>query len=156
MKFFLSLFLFISIFGLVPTNALALTIDNIGNSAPTNLTFTQWYYTSQNPIISGTTTANGTVTITIDSIAATTVADASGNWSYTPTTLTTGDHTVIIADTTEQASFTMTIGSAGPTGSSSASGSATLPVAGTLSTTLMILGMGGLLVFGGLKLSQRI
>nr|AYM52409.1 hemagglutinin [Cystobacter sp.] len=48
------------------------------------------------PAITGTAEANSTVTVIIDGVAVGTVkADASGNWSYTPTTaLADGSHTV--------------------------------------------------------------
>ncbi|QRK12155.1 hypothetical protein JQX13_20200 [Archangium violaceum] len=48
------------------------------------------------PVITGTAEPNSTVTVIIDGVAVGTVtADASGNWSYTPTTpLADGSHTV--------------------------------------------------------------
>jgi hypothetical protein len=53
------------------------------------------------PTLTGTGDANATVHFTIDGtdLAATATADASGLWSFTPTGLTDGAHTVIASET---------------------------------------------------------
>jgi Ca2+-binding RTX toxin-like protein len=54
-----------------------------------------------NPGLTGTADANAVVHFTVDgsTIAATTTADASGAWSYTPTGLADGAHTVVASET---------------------------------------------------------
>lgn len=136
----------------------ALELQSIGSSAVTNQNLTQWWYTAENPRLVGTAAANSSVTITIDSVANTVTADASGNWSYQPSTLTTGDHTVTITGDGETRNFTIHIGSTAPTPSTEtkgASGSAqTLPQSGSVTTTLAMIGSGVVLMIAGLKLKK--
>ena len=141
------------------TQAFALTIDTIGSSSTTSGNpGTEWYYTAQNPNLSGTADVSSTVTIDIDGTAFSTTSDASGNWSYQPTTLTNGDHTVIVSDTTSSITFTMHIGETASStkgGTSTASDSAeTLPVSGAMTNTLMLLGGGGIMIYAGIKLQK--
>jgi hypothetical protein len=128
----------------------AMELQSIGTSSVTSQALTQWNYTSENPTLTGTAAANSTVTITIDGGSTTVTVDSTGSWSYKPTTLTTGDHTVSIAGDTQTVTFTISIGTSG---SSSASGSATtLPNTGSPLMTIGLLGGGALLIVGGLKL----
>lgn len=71
-----------------PAVAAALTVDS-GISATDGYT--------NNPAISGKTEPNLVVTFTIDgqAITQTVTADANGNWSFTPTGLTDGAHTIV-------------------------------------------------------------
>ncbi len=71
-----------------PAVTAALTVDS-GISATDNYT--------NNPAISGQTEPNLVVTFTIDgqAIAQTVTADANGNWSFTPTGLADGAHTIV-------------------------------------------------------------
>jgi hypothetical protein len=56
---------------------------------------------TSNATISGTAAANSTVKFAVDgtAVAATATADASGNWSFTPTGLGDGQHTVVATQT---------------------------------------------------------
>jgi hypothetical protein len=84
--------------------------------------------------LSGTTGPNAVVKFTVDgaAIAGTATADASGNWSHTPTGLAAGSHTIVasstdIAGNTGSASLTFTM-STTSTGTSTTSTSSTTPV----------------------------
>lgn len=136
--------------------ASALELQSIGSSTITNQNLTQWWYTAENPRFVGTAVANSSVTITIDSVANTTTADDSGNWSFQPSTLTTGDHSVSITGDNQTRSFTIHIGSTAPSSTSTgASGSAqTLPQSGSTTMTLAMIGIGAALMIGGLKLKK--
>jgi hypothetical protein len=124
----------------------------IGNMQTVN-TYTHWWYTAENPALQGTAEANAAVTVTIDDVANDTTADASGNWSLSPTTLTNGDHQVTLASGATSYSFTLTIGSSVPetvTSDTTATESGeTLPVAGGLLPTVGLTFGGLMLILGG-------
>ncbi|ATB30661.1 adventurous gliding motility protein AgmC [Melittangium boletus] len=79
------------------SNTNTFTVDTVKPAAPVvSAPDDNDYVTTVRPVITGTAEANSTVTVYIDGVAVgTTKADASGNWSYTPTTdLGQGPHTV--------------------------------------------------------------
>ena len=156
-KIFLSLNLTLLAFTLAITPAFAFTLDSIGSSTYTTQTITEWWYTGQNPTLSGTAAASSAISITIDSTAFSTTADASGNWTYTPTTLTTGDHTVSLTGDGQTVSFTIHIGQNVPAdlGTTSTSTGSAMPVSGSVSQTLAILGLGAGAIFAGLALKPK-
>lgn len=137
----------------------ALTIDTIGTtSVPNGNPGTDWYYTSENPSLSGTAAANSSVTVTIDGTAYPVTVNSTSNWSYVPTTLTNGDRAVVVTGDSQTLSFTLHVGQNVPTSSTSTSTSSgqTLPVSGALENTLMLLGGGAILIVAGWKLSTAI
>ncbi|PPQ19123.1 hypothetical protein CV770_12515 [Bradyrhizobium sp. AC87j1] len=96
-----------------PTVTEALVADT-GTSATDHLT--------TNPALSGTGLANTVVHFTIDGspIAATTTTDAQGAWSFTPSGLTDGSHTIVASQTdtfgnTGSASLNFTLDTSAPT-----------------------------------------
>ncbi|WP_271608351.1 Ig-like domain-containing protein [Bradyrhizobium sp. CCBAU 21359] len=96
-----------------PTVTEALVADT-GTSATDHLT--------TNPALSGTGLANTVVHFTIDGspIAATTTTDAQGAWSFTPTGLADGLHTIVASQTdsfgnTGSASLSFTLDTTAPT-----------------------------------------
>ncbi len=127
----------------VPAFATGLAVTSIGNlDTSTGTFYNAWWYTKENPTLSGTAGANATVTVDIDGNLYTTTADTLGNWSYTPTTLTTGNHTVTVTSGTETVSFSLEIGS-----DTSTAGTATSPTPTTAPTTLPDSGVGSITVF---------
>ena len=95
-----------------PTVTVGLTQDT-GSSSSDHIT--------SNPALSGTADANAVVTLTEGStVIGTTTANASGNWSYTPTGLAQGAQTVVASETnaagvTGSSSLTFTLESTPPT-----------------------------------------
>ncbi|WP_053066700.1 Ig-like domain repeat protein [Archangium gephyra] len=79
------------------------TVDTVAPAAPV-LTAPAALVATARPVISGTAEANGSVTVKVDGTTLGTVtADASGNWSLTPTSsLSQGAHTAT-ATTTDRA-----------------------------------------------------
>src|SRR4029077_11492291 len=76
---------------------------------------------TSNPTLTGTGAANAVVDFTVDgsAIAPTTTADASGAWSFTPTALGNGSHTVVASQTdaagnTASTSLTFTLDTTAP------------------------------------------
>lgn len=114
----------------------------------------QFWVSSTKPTISGITSAGSNVDITIGETKNGVVADASGNWSYTPAVDLSGDNQITIATASSSTTFTLTIGAL-PENIASASGG-TLAPAGTINPTLFILAGGfALLVIGGFGLVRK-
>ncbi len=129
----------------------ALTIANpIDN---TTITTTQ-------PTITGKAPPGSTITITIYSEPQTAVitADASGNWSYTPTVpLAAGSHDVVVSVTssggqTQTATTSFVVAS----GAEVAQGQSAVPVTGVMDHTLLIVGIGLVLLIAGAALPALI
>jgi hypothetical protein len=113
----LSTILFIS----TASNLLAATfsLTKIGSLDTQGKQYSQWWYTGSNPKLVGTADANAQVTIAIDTQSNTATADASENWSYVSSTLSTGDHKMVLTSGAQSYSFTLTIGSNAPASTSS-------------------------------------
>ena len=75
-----------------------------------------WWYTTVNPSLSGMTTVGSTVTVNIDSVDYPANVDGAGNWSFNPTTLSDGDHSVSLTSSAGSQSFTLHIGPNIPAG----------------------------------------
>lgn len=54
--------------------------------------------------------AGSTVNVSIDGTEDSTTADSDGNWTYTPSSLTDGDHSIILTSDGSTISFTLTLG----------------------------------------------
>ena len=141
-----------------PVFAAELAVTSIGSlDTSTGTFYDAWWYTTENPTLAGTAAASSTVTITIDTIDYIAAADTLGNWSYQPTTLTTGDHTVSITDGVGTVVFSLAIGSDTATTTdtiplqtstdSASSKGGTLPDSGVGSLTVF-LALGGLAALG--------
>jgi hypothetical protein len=118
--------------GLTGAASLSFTLDTHAPSV------TEAVASSGAPALTGTGDPNATVHFTVDgsAIAAMATANASGDWSYTPTGLANGQHTVVASETdtagnTGSASVSFTLGAPHSpvpvfTGESIASGDVTL------------------------------
>lgn len=132
-----------------PIFASGFQLKNIGSLDTKGMAYTEWWYSTENPPLYGTTTVGDTVTITIDDVSNSANVDASGNWSYNPTTLTTGDHTVAITGGAGSQTFTLHIGSSIPANVSAPTES-NMPVAGIIDNTIGLWLIGGLLLVTGI------
>ncbi len=118
---------------------------------------TEGAVTGNKPTITGTTFNSGTVTITISGtnpITTVVTANASGSWSYTPTTtLEPGSHTITVTaqdkatSAVETAVRTFTVSGTGGTQVSTTSG---IPVAGSVTTTYALIAIAGTFLFIGI------
>ncbi len=117
------LFLFAVVFNLA--HAANTVLSKIGIMELGGNAYTEWWYTEENPALTGVAAAGAKVTITIDSVAAEVTADSLGNWTYSPTTLTTGDHTISIASGTDTYAFTLHAGQNVPEDLTTAGGTST-------------------------------
>ena len=110
--------------------------------------------TTSQPVIRGTAPPGSVVTIVIHSDAGITVTvttDANGNWVYTPTTpLDPGPHSVVASaqdatGTTETSTITFVVAGAGE----AAAPESAVPISGSIETTILLLGLGLLLISSG-------
>lgn len=107
------------------------------------------------PTFQGKTTPGATVTITIYSTPQTVVvtADSTGNWSYTPNQpLEAGPHNLVVSaqsagGQTETASTAFVV-----SGTTTEASDSAIPVSGNVETTILILGLGVLLLTSGILL----
>src|SRR5690242_12035820 len=93
---------------LVASSAVTVAIANdTGSSSSDKIT--------TNAALVGTASANATVTLTEGSVTlGTTTADASGVWSFTPSGLSDGAHTIVASVTGASASLTFTLDTVAP------------------------------------------
>jgi hypothetical protein len=112
--------------------------------------------TSTTPLIHGSASPGTNVTLTIQSEpqTVTVTADASGNWSYTPTIpLETGTHSVVAQTvdplTGEAQSVSSSFVVAGGAEAVEPTTQSAIPVSGSIYTTMILLFAGVLLIFAG-------
>ncbi|OSI73913.1 hypothetical protein BSZ21_06095 [Bradyrhizobium canariense] len=107
------------------SNAVVYTLSTTGPAVTEHLTSdtgsSALDQVTSNPALSGTGLANTTVHFTIDGtlIATTSLADGSGNWSFTPSGLADGLHTIVASQTdtfgnTGSASLILTLDTTAP------------------------------------------
>lgn len=107
------------------------------------------------PVIQGTAPPGSTVTIVIHSAAQTVVvtADASGNWTYTPTTpLDPGPHDITASVETAGTTVTSTTSFVVAQGTGQGGGTSTdtaMPVSGSVDSTILLIGIGIVLLTTG-------
>lgn len=141
--------------------AATLTLDKIGALATSGKVYSEWWYTVANPILIGMASPNKTVTITIDGTSSSVTANSAGNWYYSPTTLTIGDHNVKIESEGLLLAFKLHIGQGLPTFTYSGTvqtTQSTVPVTGidnifyiSLASSLILFGMYFLMRFNVLR-----
>jgi hypothetical protein len=110
----------------------------------------EWWYSNANPALSGITTAGSTVTVKIDDVDYQATVDGSGNWSYIPTTLSDGDHSVVLTSSAGSQSFTLHIGAV-PADVTAPTQQST-PVVGTTEQSLALWLGGAIIMIAGLAL----
>lgn len=106
------------------------------------------------PTLTGTAPPQTTVTITIysDPITVTVTSDANGNWSYAlDEPLASGPHTIVVAaqDPVTGQSRTATLAFVVATGNENGATGSAIPVSGAVENTLLLLGIGLLLIVTG-------
>lgn len=145
--------LLISVFTF-PVFAGSSILSNIG-SMNTSAGYSEWWYTQTNPKLSGVAAAGATVNIKINDDTYTATADSNGNWSYTPSTLTEGDHSIVISSGSDSYSFTLHAGQALPDdmGTGESSGSSSVPATGFSQVMWIVVGL--VLVSVGYSLNTR-
>lgn len=137
-----------------PVLASGFQLTAIGGLDTTGYQYSEWWYNGTNPTLRGITTPSASVSVSVNGEAQTVTADETGAWSAA-TTMETGDHEVVLTSEGSTIAFTLHLGAEMPAGVGTPSAS-TQPVAGTTTPTLVLLGLGGLALVAGLKLSTRL
>ncbi len=129
-------------------------LKSIGGVDTSGRQLSQWWYTGSSPVFIGEAGTGASVEIDIDGEKGTAVADESGNWSYSSSALTDGDHQVLLTSSESTISFTLTTGvdNVNWDAVNSDSGTEALPAAGIIWPSLIVLltGAGG--IVGGGKM----
>jgi hypothetical protein len=114
-------------------------LKSIG-SIQTNSLVSHWWYTSANPRLIGEALPSVAVDVSIDGEMETIPTSSDGEWQYQPTKLTEGEHEVILKSGESIIQFKLTIGTASVDWDAVNKGPAeSLPVAGSVTTTWMLL-----------------
>jgi len=134
MKNILLSFLIVLVFGLVGfVYAYDLTLTKIGTLSTIGADYSLVSYTGSVPGLEGTATPAATVAIKINTTTTNVIAaTASGIWSYAPTSLNSGDNTVVITSGTQSLNFVIRYSATVTTTVSTSSSTVTeLPESGT-------------------------
>lgn len=125
-------------------------LKTIGSISVNGANYKQWWYTTT-PALTGSALNNASVQITIDSTSSTVTAGSDGGWTYTPPTLSSGDHKVSLVSGGSTISFTLTIGGSVPANVGAPPANQT-PVAGNITPLISLIFIGGTLLTLGKKL----
>jgi hypothetical protein len=109
------MFLVLMMFLLVGNKILAsgFNVSSIGSVATGGRQITKWWYTGLQPTIEGEGLAGTVIDVTVDGVVTKVDVTSDGEWSYTPASaLTEGEHTVVLANSGAQMSFTLVLGTA--------------------------------------------
>ena len=59
-------------------------LKNIASLDTKGVSYSEWWYSTENPTLLGTTIVGDSVTVTVDGQVGSATVDDSGNWSYIP------------------------------------------------------------------------
>lgn len=154
MKNILLSFLIILVFGMVGfVYAYDLTLTKIGTLSTIGADYSLVSYTGSIPGMEGTATPAATVSVKVNTTTTNVVAaTSSGIWTFTPTSLNSGDNTIVITSGTQTLNFVIRYSTTTTTTTvSTASSTVTeLPESGVWENILFgILAGVGVIGFGG-------
>lgn len=154
MKNILMTLFIVLVFGLAGyAFAYDLTLTKIGTLSTIGADYSLVSYTGSIPGLEGTATPAATVAVKVNTTTSNVVAaTSSGIWTFTPTSLNTGDNTVVVTSGTQSINFVIRYNATTPTTtvSSSSSGVTELPESGAWENILFgilagigVIGLGG-------------
>ena len=130
-------------------------VSSIGGVSTNNRQVSKFWHTTTNPAIRGIATPGANITIDIDGTTVSIAADSSGDWVYTPTGLSAGDHVFIFTSNSSTIKMTIGLGKdldvaniGGDWGSDSNQG---LPAAGVAWPTVALIMVAGGCIIGSAK-----
>jgi len=131
-------------------------VSSIGGVSTNNRQVSKFWHTTTNPAIRGIATPGANINIDIDGTAVSIAADSSGDWVYTPTGLSAGDHVFTFTSNSSTVKMTIALGKdldvaniGGDWGSESNKG---LPAAGVAWPTVALIMMAGGCIIGSAKI----
>lgn len=124
-----------------PVWAYDLTLTKIGSMSTIGADYSLVSYIGAVPALEGTATPAAQVAVKIQTATAYVIAaTASGVWTYTPTSLSTGDNTVTITSGTQQLSFVLRFNSTATSAATSTSSASITALPETGPRELLIIG----------------
>ena len=143
-------------FGFKEVWASGFNLRSIGSVSTEGRQISHWWYTNSNPTFIGEATAGTEVAISIDGTDTKVITDSNGRWSYTSGTLNNGDHIISMSNNGMTMNFTLTIGNENINWDEVNKGtSETLPTAGVVIPTVMLVTGGLGLVLGARKITKE-
>lgn len=132
-------------------------LTSIGSVDTSGRQISHWWYSGSTPVLTGEAPSGSTVTISIDGSEGTVVADGNNDWTYSPGTLSAGDHNVVITNNGSTISFTLTMGAENVDWDAvnSAAGTSTLPTVGVVFPTVLLSSSGVGLVALAKRLAKK-
>ncbi len=85
-------------------------LKSIGSVDTSGRQISHWWYSGSVPVFSGEAPSGSTVTVSIDGNEGSVTAGGSNDWSYSPGSLSDGDHSVVITNNGSTINFTLTMG----------------------------------------------
>lgn len=155
-KCFLLMFI---LFFLSGKNVLAggFNLKSIGSVDTSGKQISHWWYTGSVATMKGEAISGDTVTVSIDGQESTTTTDGDGNWTYTPSGLSDGDHQIVLTSGGSTINFTLTMGAENVDWDAVGGGDTeALPAAGVLFPTIGLSIIGGMFVLISKKLAKQI
>jgi len=145
---FLCVFLFVTLMATSLIYAAEFKLTSIGALDVSENIYSHMWYTGNQPAFSGTGTSGATVDIVIDANSYSTTVGTNDTWSWTPPqALESTDHTLSFVSGGQTISLTLTTGSDVPADTTTTTTTTSgLLQAGSLTITLMVLGLGGILI----------
>lgn len=146
-------------FELNTTVALAsgFNLKSIGSVDTSGRQISHWWYAGSVPVLTGEAPAGSTVTISVDGVEGSVTAGDSNDWSYSPGSLSDGDHSVVITNNGSTINFTLTMGKENVNWEAvnSSVNTSTLPTVGIILPTTLLSSVGLSLVALSRILAKR-
>ena len=119
-------------------------LKSIGSVDTSGRQMSHWWYSGSVPVFSGEAPRGSTVTISTDGNEASVTAGDNNNWSYSPGSLSDGDHSVVITNNDSTINFTLTMGTDNVNWDAvdSDTGTSTLPTVGLVFPTVWLSSVG--------------
>lgn len=143
--------LFALLFNLKSSSVLAsgFNLKSIGSVDTSGRQISHWWYSGSVPVFTGEAPSGSTVTISVDGTEGSVTAGDGNSWSYSPGSLSDGDHSVVITNNGSTINFTLTMGAGNVNWDAvnSEAGKSTLPTVGFVFPTALLSSVGlGLVV----------
>lgn len=119
-------------------------LKSIGNVQTNGVQGGKWWYTGTKPTLKGVSGPGEAVNVTIDGTTMQVNADSAGEWLFVPNNaLSEGDHQISLENNGSKIDFTLVIGTGNVNWDQVGKGGGeTLPAAGVLWPTIILMGIG--------------
>ncbi|MEI8067426.1 MAG: hypothetical protein WCG91_00545 [Candidatus Shapirobacteria bacterium] len=160
-KKILPLICFFALFIVLTKSAFAsgFNLNSIGALDVSGKQSSHWWYVGRQPNLVGEAAAGSTVSVSVDGVASSAVADSEGLWTYKhESTLENGDHEIVLENDGSTIKFTLTLGSANFTQKvlgEEITNETTLPATGGNLMTMLLIILGSGSVVAGIMVHAK-